>query len=219
MPQGRKIRIAIDAMGGDFAPFSVVAGAVLAHKTYGESIEQILVGDSNRIKGELESLNASHVPLQIAHATEIIGMADEPAESVRKKPNSSIVVGLNYQSQGKCDAFISAGNTGAVMAASLLVLGRLKGVNRPAIGTFFPTEKGQALVLDVGANSDCKAVNLYQFGGNFIFWSTSEAVSSAFRNWPMAPIPVLEMTADLPPSLETYTAMFAGEPPWYLRNV
>lgn len=164
MPQGRKIRIAIDAMGGDFAPFSVVAGAVLAHKTYGESIEQILVGDSNRIKGELESLNASHVPLQIAHATEIIGMADEPAESVRKKPNSSIVVGLNYQSQGKCDAFISAGNTGAVMAASLLVLGRLKGVNRPAIGTFFPTEKGQALVLDVGANSDCKAVNLYQFG-------------------------------------------------------
>ena len=160
----RKARVAIDAMGGDYAPFSIVAGAVLAQKTYGESIELTLVGDSARIQLELQNLNAGHLPLKVVHADQIIGMADEPAESVRKKPESSIVVGLDLQRKGGCDAFISAGNTGAVMAGSLLILGRLKGINRPAIGTFFPTEKGQALVLDVGANSDCKALNLYQFG-------------------------------------------------------
>lgn len=164
MPSKRKARVAIDAMGGDYAPFSVVAGAVLAHKTFGDSVELILVGDSDKIQLELQNLNAEQLPLRVVHADQMIGMADEPAESVRKKPDSSIVVSLSLQRKDECDAFISAGNTGAVMAASLLVLGRLKGINRPAIGTFFPTEKGQALVLDVGANSDCKALNLYQFG-------------------------------------------------------
>lgn len=164
MPSKRKARVAIDAMGGDYAPFSVVAGAVLAHKTFGDSVELILVGDSDKIQLELQNLNANQLPLRVVHADQMIGMADEPAESVRKKPNSSIVISLSLLRKGECEAFISAGNTGAVMAASLLVLGRLKGISRPAIGTFFPTEKGQALVLDVGANSDCKALNLYQFG-------------------------------------------------------
>lgn len=164
MPSKRKARVAIDAMGGDYAPFSVVAGAVLAHKTFGDSVELILVGDSDKIQLELQNLNAEQLPLSVVHAEQMIGMADEPAESVRKRPKSSIVISLGLQRKGECEAFISAGNTGAVMAASLLVLGRLKGINRPAIGTFFPTEKGQALVLDVGANSDCKALNLYQFG-------------------------------------------------------
>ncbi len=163
MPQTKKIRIAIDAMGGDHAPQSVVAGAVLAEKCYGDFIELILVGQAGKIALELQTLGAEKLPIEVVHCDEVIGMGDEPAESVRKKPNSSIVVGLQLHKEGKADGFISAGNTGAVMAASLLTLGRLKGVNRPAIGSFFPTEKGSAIVLDVGANSDCKAINLYQF--------------------------------------------------------
>jgi glycerol-3-phosphate acyltransferase PlsX len=163
MPETTKIRIAIDAMGGDFAPFSIVAGAVLAKKAFGEKVDLILVGDRTRIEAELANLNAVKLPIRIVHSTQIIGMADEPAESVRTKPDSSISAGLALQKNGDADAFISAGNTGAVMAASLIILGRLPAVSRPAIGTFFPTEKGAALVLDVGANSDCKALNLYQF--------------------------------------------------------
>jgi glycerol-3-phosphate acyltransferase PlsX len=159
----QKIRIAIDAMGGDYAPFSVVAGAVLAQKAYGENVELILIGDQRRIEAELDNLKERDLPIKIVHANQIIDMAEEPAESVRRKPDSSIVVGLALQKKGEADAFISAGNTGAVMAASLITLGRLKGASRPAIGAFFPTESGAALVLDVGANSECKALNLYQF--------------------------------------------------------
>jgi phosphate acyltransferase len=159
-----RTRIAIDAMGGDFAPFSIVAGAVLAQKAYGDSVELTLVGDKTQIGAELKNLNATDLPIKIVHSTQIIAMDDEPAESVRKKPDSSITVALGLQKSGQSQAFISAGNTGACMAASLIILGRLPAVNRPAIGAFFPTERGAALVLDVGANSDCKAINLYQFG-------------------------------------------------------
>ena len=164
MPDKSKTRIAIDAMGGDFAPFSVVAGTVLAHKAFGERVELTLVGDSAQIETELHNLNASELPIKIVHSAQVIGMGDEAAESVRQKPDSSIAVALGLQKNHEADAFISAGNTGACMAASLIILGRLSSVNRPAIGAFFPTEKGPALVLDVGANSDCKALNLYQFG-------------------------------------------------------
>ncbi|MEE9554765.1 MAG: phosphate acyltransferase PlsX [candidate division Zixibacteria bacterium] len=163
MTDSRKIRIAIDAMGGDHAPFSIIEGAVQAQKAYGKDVALILVGDSAIIKNDLKKLNSADIQIRIVHSDEVIGMSDEPAESVRTKKNSSIVVGMELQKNGECDAFISAGNTGAVMAASLLILGRLKGVNRPAIGIFFPNEKGRSLVLDVGANSDCKAINLYQF--------------------------------------------------------
>ncbi len=159
-----RTRVAIDAMGGDFAPFSIVAGAVLAQKAYGDSIDLILVGDQTQIESELKNLNGTDLPIRIVHSSQVIGMAEEPAESIRKKPDSSIAVGLTMQKNGQCDAFISAGNTGACMAASLIILGRLPAVNRPAIGAFFPSERGATLVLDVGANSDCKAVNLYQFG-------------------------------------------------------
>ncbi len=163
MSDKKKTIVAIDAMGGDYAPFSIVAGAVLAHKAYGNEVELVLVGDSDKIKAELKNLNAENLPIRIKHSSEVIEMGDEPAESIRKKPDSSIAVSLTLQKNGQADAFVSAGNTGAVMAASLLILGRLKSVSRPAIGAFFPTEKGHALVLDVGANSDCKALNLYQF--------------------------------------------------------
>jgi glycerol-3-phosphate acyltransferase PlsX len=164
MPPERKIGIAIDAMGGDYAPFSIVAGAVLAYRAYGDSVELTLVGDQIQIEQELKNLGAAELPIKVVQSTQVIGMAEEAAESVRKKPESSIVVALGLQKAGQADAFISAGNTGAVMAASLIILGRLQAVSRPAIGAFFPTERGAALVLDVGANSDCKAQNLYQFG-------------------------------------------------------
>ncbi len=164
MSEQKRTRIAIDAMGGDFAPFSIVAGAVLAQKIYGENTELILVGDEVKIREELKNLSASDLPIKIVHSSQVIGMGDEAAESVRKKTDSSIVVALNLQKSGQCDAFISAGNTGACMAGSLIILGRLPAVNRPAIASFFPSERGATLVLDVGANSDCKALNLYQFG-------------------------------------------------------
>jgi len=164
VPVSRKIKIAVDAMGGDYAPFSVVAGGVLAQKAFGDNVELTLVGDQTQIESELKNLSAQDLPIKVLHSSQVIGMAEEPVESIRKKPESSIAMALNLQKTRESEAFISAGNTGAVMAASLFILGRLQAVSRPAIGAFFPTERGAALVLDVGANSDCKAQNLYQFG-------------------------------------------------------
>ena len=159
-----QIRIAIDAMGGDNAPFSIVAGAVMGYRVLQPNIKLILVGNADCIHRELEGLKAEKLPIEVIDASEIIDMSDSPIEAVRQKKDSSINVGLMLQKQGKADAFISAGNTGAVMTASLLTLGRLKGVSRPAIAALFPSEEGVSLVLDVGANSDCKAHHLYQFG-------------------------------------------------------
>jgi len=159
-----QIRIAIDAMGGDNAPFSIVAGTVMGYRVLRDSADLILVGNAQRIRQELISLKADDLPIQVIDAPETIDMIDHPLEAVKQKKNSSINIGLALQKEGKADAFISAGNTGAVMASSLLTLGRLKGVSRPAIAALFPTSEGVALVLDVGANSDCKAHHLYQFG-------------------------------------------------------
>jgi glycerol-3-phosphate acyltransferase PlsX len=158
-----RIRIAIDAMGGDHAPSSIVEGAVLAQRNVGDKVELILLGDSGLISSELNKLNAGNLPIRVNHCDQTIGMAEEAVESIRRKPDSSIVAGLDLQKNREAEAFISAGNTGAVMAASLITLGRLRGVHRPAIVSLFPTEKGTSILLDVGANSDCKAVNLYQF--------------------------------------------------------
>jgi glycerol-3-phosphate acyltransferase PlsX len=160
----RQIKIAIDAMGGDNAPFSIVAGTVMGYRVLQPNIKLILVGNAGRIYQELESLKAENLPIEVVDASETIDMSDSPIEAVRQKKNSSINVGLMLQKQNKAEAFISAGNTGAVMMASLLTLGRLKGVSRPAIAALFPSEEGVSLVLDVGANSDCKAHHLYQFG-------------------------------------------------------
>jgi phosphate acyltransferase len=159
-----KIKIAIDAMGGDNAPFSVVAGAVMGYRILPPDVELILVGQRHRIVEELKALRAEKLAIQIVDASEMIEMGEEPANAIRKKKQSSINVGMNLQKDGKADAFISAGNTGAVMASSLLTLGRLEGVDRPAIAQYLPTEEGVALMLDVGANSDCKAHQLFQFG-------------------------------------------------------
>ena len=158
-----KVKIAVDAMGGDLAPASVVEGSIWAYQENHGSFEMVLVGEKEKIHSELSRLKATHAPFVIHHASERINMEDEAVESLKKK-DSSIAVGTRLQREGKVDAFISGGNTGAVMTHALMTLGRLEGIHRPAIASFLPTEKGIVVFLDVGANAECKAINLYQFG-------------------------------------------------------
>lgn len=153
------MRIALDAMGGDYAPEEIVKGAVRAAQTYPET-EIILVGPSTRINPLL-----SNAPKNIAieEASEVIQMNEHPAQAVRKKKDSSIVVATRLVKEKKADAVVSAGSTGAQMAGALLGLGRIKGVERPAIATVLPTLDGGKLVLDVGANPDAKPEHLVQY--------------------------------------------------------
>lgn len=153
-------RIAVDAMGGDRGAETIVQGLMDALKT--RDFEAILVGDEKILRPVLEQHDAG-VVVQVVHASQTIDSHEAPSAALRKKPNSSISTGLRLQKDGQADAFVSAGNTGAVMAFSLLNLRRLKGVNRPAVAAFFPTKEGFSLVLDVGANSDCRPLNLLQF--------------------------------------------------------
>ncbi len=152
-------------MGGDNAPETEVRGAVAAAKEFG--IEVILVGDEAKIKAELDSymlkFKVKNLPISIVHASEIVTMNDTPTEAYKQKKDSSLMVAMNLVKEGKADAIISAGNTGAVMAHALFVLGRIKNVSRPAIAAFFPSLKGKCLVLDVGANADNKPKHLLQF--------------------------------------------------------
>jgi glycerol-3-phosphate acyltransferase PlsX len=161
--ENNKAIIAVDAMGGDFAPAPVVEGCVWALRENHGNFEMVLVGEKDEIQAELSRLNAVDVPLNIQHASEKILMEGDPVGSLKKK-DSSIAVGMRMQKEGKVNAFISGGNTGAVMAHALTTLGRMEGIHRPAIASLVPTEKGIVVVLDVGANAECKATNLYQFG-------------------------------------------------------
>lgn len=149
-------------MGGDNAPVSEVAGAIETISTH-PAINIILVGIKEKIEPELSKFSYDKSRIKIHHASEIIEMHESPAEAIRKKTDSSIISGLKLCKTGEADAFISAGNTGAVMAASLFTLGRIANVSRPTIGSRFPTERGITMVLDVGANVDCKPVNLLEF--------------------------------------------------------
>jgi glycerol-3-phosphate acyltransferase PlsX len=158
-----KIRIAVDAMGGDYAPQAEVGGSVLAQNENHRDLELILVGEREKISRELSRLKATDLPFTVENASELITMSDQAVESLRKK-DSSIAVGMRLQKAGKVDAFVSGGNTGAVMTHALMTLGRLEGVSRPAIASFLPSEKGIVVVVDAGANAECKAHNLYQFG-------------------------------------------------------
>ena len=158
------MRIALDAMGTDASPAAEVGGAVEALRHLGSELEILLVGDEERIRSELEGHEeVTAERLQVVHAPDRVLPTDSPATVVRRKPNSSIVVGLELQKDGEADAFVSAGSTGAVMAASLFILRPLPGVDRPAIGTLLPTAKGATLMLDAGANVDCKPHHLVQF--------------------------------------------------------
>ena len=155
------MRIALDAMGGDNAPHVTVEGAILAAKASKDEI--ILVGREADLKAELLNFDIKKLPISIYNAEEIIGMDEPPAQAVRQKKDSSMFVAARLASEGKADAFVSAGNSGAAMAAALINMKRLSGVARPPILTVFPTVKGVCAMLDVGANVDCKPKHLLQF--------------------------------------------------------
>ncbi|HTW89617.1 MAG TPA: phosphate acyltransferase PlsX [Candidatus Binataceae bacterium] len=155
------MKIALDAMGGDLAPRAVVEGAVLAARELG--IEVVLVGDGESVARELKSLKAEGLPITIEHASEVVTMDDSPIESVMTKPNSSINAGFELVRRGAAQAFVSAGNSGAMMAAAILTLGTLPGVDRPAIASLIPSASGFTLLIDAGANTEVKPFNLVQF--------------------------------------------------------
>jgi len=155
--------IALDAMGSDRAPKPEVEGAIHAARNY--DVRVLLVGPEATIKAELERHPAaSRLPLEIVHASEVITMEDKAVQAVRSKRDSSMRVGLRLVREGKAAGFVTAGNTGAAMASAKMVLGALQGVDRPALAAVFPTAPGTAaILLDVGANVDCKPHNLEQF--------------------------------------------------------
>lgn len=164
-------RIALDAMGGDHAPAAAVTGTLLALKDFGGAHTVQLVGRQDVIRAELErqlagefaSLATLAERVEIVHAPDVIEMTDKPSVAIRGKKHSSMVVGLRLQPEGKSDAFISPGNTGAQMAGSTFILKLHNGLTRPAIGTIFPTMRENLVVLDSGANVDCSAEELVQF--------------------------------------------------------
>ncbi len=153
------MKIALDAMGGDNAPQEIVKGALLAAQKY--PCEIILVGDERIIRAELGETN---LPITIRHADEVIAMGEHPADAVRCKRNSSIVVATRLVRDGECDAVLSAGSTGAAVAAAQLILKRIHGIGRPAIATPIPTPRGTTLLLDSGANVDSHPEHLVQSG-------------------------------------------------------
>jgi len=156
------MKIAVDAMGGDNAPQAIVAGAVQAARDFRVGI--ILVGVEQVVREELDKYTqAKTLPIEIRNATEVVDMLDSPATVFRRKKDSSIRVANELVKSGEAAAVFSAGHTGAAMSTSLFVLGRVEGVERPAIATFMPTIKGTSIVLDVGANVDCKPNHLLQF--------------------------------------------------------
>ncbi len=155
------MRVAVDAMGGDHAPVVEVEGAVAAAREF--AIPVTLVGDTDRLRQELAKHDCQGLDIIIQHAAEVVGMHDSASDAVRKKKDSSIRVAFELVKQGAADAVVSAGNSGATMAAGMFVLKRIKGIERPAIAQIFPTLRGKTLVLDVGGNVDCKPIHLVQF--------------------------------------------------------
>lgn len=155
------IKIALDAMGGDFSPSAEIEGGVSACREWG--IELVLVGDETRISAELKKHSVENLPISILHAEQIVTMEDAPSMVIRKKRNSSIWKATELVEQGKASAVVSAGNTGASMAAAIFILKPLKGIDRPAIAAIFPTLKEPMIIIDVGANVDCKPKHLFQF--------------------------------------------------------
>jgi glycerol-3-phosphate acyltransferase PlsX len=170
------VKIALDAMGGDLAPKAAVEGGVLAARDFG--IEVVMVGDRDCINRELAEHDLSGLAITVEHADEIVLMDDSPLESVLGKPHSSIHVGFDLVKSGAAHGFVSAGNSGAMMATAMVILGTLPGVDRPAIGTIVPTAEGQALLIDAGANTEVKPINLVQFAVmGSVYWRRVRNVS------------------------------------------
>jgi len=157
------VKIAVDAMGGDFAPEQIVFGAVRAARKY--QCEIVLVGDEAAIRSVLEREKGwESLNITIHHASEVIGMGEHPADAVRTKKDASVVVATQLVKDGECDAVLSAGSTGAAVTAAQLILKRIRGIGRPTIATPMPTPKGVTLLLDSGANVDSKPEHLVQSG-------------------------------------------------------
>lgn len=156
------MKIIVDAMGGDYAPEVVVEGAIAATKEFGIDIQ--LIGQEERLKPLLDNYKYPKERICLYPASEIIDMDEPPALTVRKKRNSSIVIGLNLLKEKFGDAFFSAGNTGAVVCAATLGLGMLPEIERPGIAILVPTLKGSSLIIDIGANIDAKPLHLLQYG-------------------------------------------------------
>lgn len=156
------VNVAVDAMGGDNAPAEIVKGAVLAVNA-DKRIKAFLFGDKKRLQKELANYTYEEKQIEIVATTEVIETAEAPVMAIRKKKDSSIVRGLNSVKEGKCDAFVSAGSTGAVLVGGQVLVGRIKGVERPALAPMIPTEKGASLLIDCGANVDARPSHLLQF--------------------------------------------------------
>ena len=164
------MKIAIDAMGGDDAPKQIVLGALDALKESHDSLELVLVGDENQIKQVISDARENMSNIEIVHTTQVIGMNESPVWGLRQKKDASIIKTVDLLKKKKVDAMFSAGNTGAVVAATKIKLGYLEGINRPAAATIMPTEEGINVLVDSGANVDSKAEHLLQFavmGANY----------------------------------------------------
>ncbi|HIA95284.1 MAG TPA: phosphate acyltransferase PlsX [Candidatus Marinimicrobia bacterium] len=155
------MRFALDAMGGDFAPNAVVQGALDAINKSSKPLNLILVGDETAIRSELAG--RENDAIEIVHTDEVVTMEDKGSKVLKSKPNSSLVRGIRMVKEGRADGFISAGHTGAIMSTTLLSLGRIPGVRRPALAAYFPTEKRGKILCDVGVNPDAKPEHLVQF--------------------------------------------------------
>ncbi|MGB9620032.1 MAG: phosphate acyltransferase PlsX [Armatimonadota bacterium] len=154
------MRIAVDAMGGDYAPAEIVKGVVQGCRLH--EVDAVLVGDEARIKRFVASAGANPARVTIRHAAEVIGM-DEEVDAVRTKKDASVVVAASMVASGEADAMVSLGNTAAAMAVATLKLGRISGIDRPAIATVWPGKTGPTILLDAGAVADCTVENLKQF--------------------------------------------------------
>ena len=154
--------IAVDAMGGDFGPSVVVPGAIQASKLHDLNI--LLVGDTPRVQAELDGLDLGGAQYEIVHAEDVVHMNEKPSDILRRKKNASIQVACRLVKEGHAHGVVSAGHSGATVACGMFIMGRIPGVERPALATLLPTEKKPVVVLDCGANVDCRPYHLFQFG-------------------------------------------------------
>ena len=156
------IKVAVDAMGGDNAPGEIVKGTVEAVQTRSD-IKVFLVGQKDVVNKELEKYTYNKEQIEVIHAEDVIETAEPPVNAIRKKKQSSIVIGMNMVKKQEADAFVSAGSSGAILVGGQVLVGRIKGVERPPLAPLIPTEKGVALLIDCGANVDARASHLVQF--------------------------------------------------------
>lgn len=156
------MKIAVDAFGGDNAPNAVIDGAVEAVKELG--VEVVLTGDSAVIQKYFDDNNLPHDGITVVHASDVISMCDEPTSLIKEHKESSMAKAFSLVSTGEADAFVSAGSTGAIVVGGTLIVKRIKGIKRPAIATLLPTKKGKVMLMDTGANAECRPEMLCQFG-------------------------------------------------------